>query len=205
MYWVLKCTLLLTCVVRVLVIYTLKHRWCSIDVPRLKPASDRVSHVRLSSGFTCAWIAQPSGAIGFRMKSWGPWTCAYADMLGVIRDCRRRFKVSSAGSRSWHQSDSGNLSSTPARIEIKCALNVCMARSAWLRRWLPGGTSSYVIPFAVMHSLKASDSDASLSSLCSRRPSPALLILSIICWYARIILPTVLFFIGSTKIYLASR
>ena len=31
-------------------------------------------------------------------------------MLGVIRDCLNRFKVSSAGSRSWHQSDSGNLS-----------------------------------------------------------------------------------------------
>ncbi len=188
----------LTLVARVLVMYTWKHRWCSIDVPRLKPASDRVSHVRLSSGFTCAWIAQPSGAIGFRMKSWGPWTCAYADMLGVIRDCRNKFKVSSAGSRSWHQRESGNLSSTPARIEMKCALNVCMARSAWLRRWFPGGTSSYFIPFWLMHSLKASD--ASLSSLCSRRPSPARFILSIIRWYDRIISPSVLFFIGSTKI-----
>ena len=45
-------------------------------------------------------------------------------MFGVMRDCLNRFKVSSAGSRSWHQSDSGNLSSTPASIEIKCALNV---------------------------------------------------------------------------------
>ena len=58
------------------------------------------------------------------------------------------FKVSSVGSRRWHQSESGNLSSTPDRIEMKWALNVCMALSAWLRLCCPGGTSSYSMLFA---------------------------------------------------------
>ena len=40
MYWCLKCTVSLILVALVFVTYTRKHRWCSIDVPRLKPASD---------------------------------------------------------------------------------------------------------------------------------------------------------------------
>ena len=33
-----------------------------------------------------------------------------------------RFSVSSVGSRRWHHSDSGSLSSTPANIAMKCTL-----------------------------------------------------------------------------------
>ncbi len=67
MYWCLKCTVSLILVALVFVTYTQKHRWCSIDVPRLKPASDLVSQVLQSSGLTWVSIAQPRGANGFFM------------------------------------------------------------------------------------------------------------------------------------------
>jgi hypothetical protein len=67
MYWCLKNTVSLTLVARVLVTYTQKQRWCSIDVPRLKPGSDLVSHDRRLSGLTCVWIAHLIGAEGLRM------------------------------------------------------------------------------------------------------------------------------------------
>jgi hypothetical protein len=38
------------------------------------------------------------------------------------RDWRRRFNVSSVGSMRWHQSEKGNLSSTPASIEDEMGL-----------------------------------------------------------------------------------
>jgi hypothetical protein len=59
--------MLLILIAHVFVMYTQKHWWCCIDVPRLKPASDCVSHVLRSSGLTWAWIAQPSGANGYFM------------------------------------------------------------------------------------------------------------------------------------------
>ena len=64
---------------------------------------------------------------------------ASADIFGATLDWRRRFNVSSVGSRRWHQRKSGSLLSTPARIAIKCALKVWMVRSAWLHLWLLGG------------------------------------------------------------------
>jgi hypothetical protein len=67
MYWCLKNTMLLILVARVFVMYTQKHQWCCIDVPRLNPASNHVPHVLRSFGLTWAWIAQPSGANGFFM------------------------------------------------------------------------------------------------------------------------------------------
>ncbi len=67
MYWCLKNTLLLTLVACVFVMYTQKERWCSIDVPRLKPGSDLVSHDQRLSGLTCIWIAHPIGAKGLHM------------------------------------------------------------------------------------------------------------------------------------------
>jgi hypothetical protein len=64
--------------------------------------------------------------------------------------------VSSVGSRRWHHSERGNLLSTPANIEMKCALKVWMARSALLRLWLPGGTNSNCICCWQMYCLNAS-------------------------------------------------
>jgi hypothetical protein len=78
---------------------------------------------------------------------------AYANMIGVIFDCRSMFKVSSVGLRRWHQRERGNSLSTLASIAMKCALNVCIACSAWLRRWLLGGTSSYSMMLFLMHCL----------------------------------------------------
>jgi hypothetical protein len=40
MYWCLNTMVLLILVALVLVTYTLKHWWCSMDVPRLKPGSN---------------------------------------------------------------------------------------------------------------------------------------------------------------------
>jgi hypothetical protein len=67
MYWCLKNIESLTLVALVLTMYTLKQRWCSIDVPMLKPTSPWASHVLLFLGLTCAMTEHPSGANGFRM------------------------------------------------------------------------------------------------------------------------------------------
>ena len=61
---VLEKTVLQILVALVFMMYTQKH---CIDVPRLNPASDLASHVRQSSGLTCALIAHPRGANGFFM------------------------------------------------------------------------------------------------------------------------------------------
>ncbi len=53
MYWRLNMTVLLILVALVLVTDTLKHWWCSMDAPRLKPGSNLVSHDSQSSGLTC--------------------------------------------------------------------------------------------------------------------------------------------------------
>ena len=49
---------------------------------------------------------------------------ANAEIFGVTFDVCSKFKVSSAGSSRWHHNERGNLSSTPASIDMKCALNV---------------------------------------------------------------------------------
>jgi hypothetical protein len=67
MYWCLKNTLSLTLTTCILVTYTQKQQWCSINVPRLKPGSEILSHDRRLSGLTCIWIAHPVGAKGLRM------------------------------------------------------------------------------------------------------------------------------------------
>ncbi len=71
MYCCLKNTVSLICVTRVFATYTRKHRWCSIDVPRLSPVSDLMSHVRRSYGLMWAWIAQLRGVNGFFLCSCG--------------------------------------------------------------------------------------------------------------------------------------
>ncbi len=111
--------------------------------------------------------------------------CANADIFGTTFDWRRRFWVSSVGSRRWHQRERGNLSSTPARIAMKCALKVWMACSTWFHLWLPGGTSSNWISCLRIYCLSASD--ALLSNVCFFIPSPAILILLIIFSYALIV------------------
>ncbi len=67
MYWCLNTMVLLILVTLVLVTYTLKHWWCFMDVPRLKPGLDLGSHDRGLSGLTCVWTAHPIGANSFCM------------------------------------------------------------------------------------------------------------------------------------------
>jgi hypothetical protein len=67
MNWCLNTTVSLILVALVLITYTLKHWWCSMDVPRLKPGSNLVSHDRRSLGLTCVWTAHPISANGFCM------------------------------------------------------------------------------------------------------------------------------------------
>ncbi len=67
MYWCLKNTASLICVTHVFGMYTWKHLWCSIDVPRLNPASDCLSHVWRSSVLMWAWNAQLRDANGLFM------------------------------------------------------------------------------------------------------------------------------------------
>ncbi len=164
--------------------YTRKNWWCSIDVPRLNPASDCVSHVWWSSGLTWAWIVQPRGANGFFLYLRGLWKCAKADILGATFDWRRKFKVSSVGPMRWHHSESENLLTMPARIEMKCTLSVWIVHSAWLHWWLPRGASLYCICYSGMHCLKASK--ALLSNVCFLSPRPANFIGFIIFLYALI-------------------
>jgi hypothetical protein len=126
--------------------------------------------------------------------------CEKADILGATFDWRRRFKVSSVSLRRWHHAPQGewNLSLMPARIKMKCTLNVWIACSAWLCWWLPRGTSLYCICCSWMQCLNASE--ASLSSVCFLSPIPAYLILLIIFSYALIISSCDLLHIGLTKI-----
>ena len=48
-------------------------------------------------------IFAPGGANGVRYKSKVPWSCVYAEFLGLISDGRRRFKVSSQCGNNLHQ------------------------------------------------------------------------------------------------------
>jgi hypothetical protein len=50
--------------------------------------------------------------------------CVNAEIFGATLDWHRRFKVSSVGLSRWHQSNTGNLLLTLARMEMKWALNV---------------------------------------------------------------------------------
>jgi hypothetical protein len=68
-------------------------------------------------------------------------TCACADNCGLILDPRRMLSVSNACGRSLSHKCSGNIGSHDANPAIKWFLNVCIALSAALRRWMCGGTN----------------------------------------------------------------
>jgi len=61
--------------------------------------------------------------------------------LGLIRDVRRRFKVSCACGINRGQSMRGNSGSHPDRMAMKWFFHVRMARSAAFRRWEWAGVS----------------------------------------------------------------
>ena len=111
--------------------------------------------------------------------------------------------MSSIGSRRWHHRERGNLLLMLARIAMRCALQVWIARSAWLHLWLPRGTSLNWMCCCQMYCLNASK--ALLSSMCFFILSPTSLILLIIFLYAIIISSFDRLGIGSTKMLFVSR
>ena len=120
--------------------------------------------------FSWHWTSHPSGAKGVRSKLKGPCTYAWAKMPGLAWDGRRMLYVSSAWGSSSHHSLIGKLSGSPARMEIKCFLNVFIATSATFLRWHPGGTSSSLHVF-VMHSLRSAQTALSMTCFLGSRPA----------------------------------
>ncbi len=166
-----------------------------MDVPLLNSALEWVSHIQHMSGFTWACTAGPRAS---SCNHVGHGRGHEPISLGQHLNGKVGSMVSSAEPNRWHQRDSVILLSTLLSIEMKRCLKICIALSARLRLWLPGGTKSCVIPFSLMHSLKAVD--ALLSSLWCLSPGLAVRILFTIHWYTAIISPSVLFFIGLQKI-----
>jgi len=83
----------------------------------------------------------PNGAMGVLLKSNLPASSLFADLLGVMREKRSMLRVSCTWGRNSSQSCRGQVGSTVDSVEMKCSLNVAIARSAALTRWLCGGTS----------------------------------------------------------------
>ena len=85
-------------------------------------------------------------------------------MLGATFDCRNRFKVSTVwGSNSSHWLI-GKLFGTPDSTEMKCPLNVWIARSAAFRLCMSAGVNSTLHLFSRIASFNSSG--ASLSRMC---------------------------------------
>ncbi len=64
-----------------------------------KPSLPRKSQERLVPGLAWMMIRQPSGPIGVASKLNGPLIASHAEMLGLRRDWRSRFNVSSVWRR----------------------------------------------------------------------------------------------------------
>ncbi len=117
--------------------------------------------------------------------------------MGTAFDCHRKLRVSIICGSSLSQSLIGNVSSTPARIALKWFLKVCIACSARLRLWLSGGTNWIVQFFCISFSYS---SDALLPIICVvgfTIPNAVRWVHS--AWYAFMISPADLFFIGSVS------
>ncbi len=82
----------------------------------------------------------PGGASDVLLKSKAPYTSWLADILGLQREKRSIFKVSSTCGRNSSQSWRGQSWSTVARATMKCSLKVAIACSVVLALWLCGGT-----------------------------------------------------------------
>merc|ERR1712197_330152 len=130
---------------------------CSAQLPRL-----------LDFSWHCT--SHPNGANGVLSKLKLPCMYAWADMFGLACDGLRMLHVSSAWGKSSHQSLMGKLSGTPARIEMKCFLNVLMPTSATFLRWQPGGTNSSWHS-SVIHSFNIADTSLSITCFFGARPA----------------------------------
>ena len=81
------------------------------------------------------------GLNGVAVKSNAPLKYYQSDMLGLSVAFLRRLIVSSDCTKRLSNINLGNVVSTPASTEIKCALNVLIALSALFLLWMFGGTS----------------------------------------------------------------
>ena len=78
--------------------------------------------------------------MGVASKLNGPLKCSQAEMPGCSSDCRRILTVIYACGSRRSPLFLGKEGSVPARMEMKCALNVRIALSVLLRRCMSGGT-----------------------------------------------------------------
>jgi len=104
----------------------------------------------------CETTRHPGGPMGVASKLKGPLKCSQAEISGWRQDWRRRLTVNSACGRSRSHRFFGNVGSVPARIAMKCALNVRIARSALLRLCMSGGTNWNAHPCSRMACCMAS-------------------------------------------------
>jgi hypothetical protein len=128
-----------------------------MDGPTYHPSMACALQVLRTFERTCANIFTPGGAIGVRLKSYRPLSCSHADSLGLMRDPRKRFMVSSPCGNVSHHSDNGHAGSQLHKPATKWFLPVRMALSHGLRLWSCGGTSWWSISRDFMNSLNCSE------------------------------------------------
>ena len=99
------------------------------------------AHVPHWMDFLWAMYFVPGGANGVVLKSSMPCSCSWAERFGLILDVCNMFNVSSAWSSRQHHRCRGKFLSTEHKPLMKWFLNVHIAHSAALRRWICGGVS----------------------------------------------------------------
>jgi hypothetical protein len=98
-------------------------------------------HISLMFGFSCTSTLVLGGASGVRLQSKAPLSWVCAERRGLICEPRMRFRqISACGSNLSHRF-SGKLRSVLLSAAMKWLLNVRIARSAALRRWIWRGAS----------------------------------------------------------------
>ena len=112
-----------------------------MEVPRYHPFTPWDAQVTLTVGFSWTITCVPGAASEVALYLNYPWSCAYPDSFGFMRNCRSNFSVRLACGRSWHHRFSGKSLWVLANPEIKCPLKVQMDCSAEFLRWVWVGTN----------------------------------------------------------------
>ena len=155
-----------------------------------------------TAGFSWTMHLVPKGAIGVRLKSYGPFSIASAAMRGLSLDGRRRLRVKFVWSKRRSQSCSGNCGWRPQRMDMKWFFHVLIALSAAFARWRCGGTSWNMMPFFVITCINSFEHSLSRISNSGLSPRSVKYSYSRACAFA--IDLAVLSFIGSATIAFAS-
>ena len=85
----------------------------------------------------------PGSAMGVQLKSYFPWICSHAVRFGLMRDCLKRLRVSSACCIVRSHRCMGNSGSIDHQPAARWFLAVWIACSAALLRCSWGGTNWY--------------------------------------------------------------